>query len=204
MSVNITKLSAFMGAFGFSYAPLMAFAAKDSESSGGLPQFDPTWFPSQVFWLAVMFVLLYVFFANKTLPTLSSTIETRRRQIESDMEEAQKLSSEAQLVQTNYELSLAEARENASQKRLEVDQNISALSTKKEQAFRKKAEKKIKSTEEAIDKAKSEALKDMEQVTLELCSEIAKKISGLSVTPAEVKKTVGSLETKIDKSKKAA
>ena len=36
-------------------------------SSGGLPQFDPAWFPSQLFWLAVTFALLYVIFAKKTL-----------------------------------------------------------------------------------------------------------------------------------------
>mgnify|MGYP000041212232 FL=1 len=38
-------------------------AAYDAaHSSGGLPQLDPTWFASQIFWLSITFIVLYVIF----------------------------------------------------------------------------------------------------------------------------------------------
>ena len=39
---------------------------EDHGGGVGLPQFDPSSFPSQMFWLAVTFAILYLFFSNKT------------------------------------------------------------------------------------------------------------------------------------------
>ena len=44
----------------------------------GLPQLDFTTYSSQIFWMFVFFILLYVFFAKKTLPEISSAVESDR------------------------------------------------------------------------------------------------------------------------------
>jgi F-type H+-transporting ATPase subunit b len=72
-----------------------------AEGKGGLPQFDPTWFPSQLFWLVVTFVVLYTVMTTTVLPALTKTVEGRRTKIETDLKAAETLSAQAhQLSET--------------------------------------------------------------------------------------------------------
>ena len=59
--------------------------AEEAHGSGGLPQFDPTWWPSQLLWLALTFAVLYFVFSRSTLPRLGGILETRALRIESRM-----------------------------------------------------------------------------------------------------------------------
>src|SRR5690606_19013966 len=83
------------------------------ETSSGLPQFDPTWFASQLFWLLVAFGVLYLFFSKRTLPDLSSIIENRKNHIKADLDQAEELTTQAETVQSHYEQSLQGARNQA-------------------------------------------------------------------------------------------
>ena len=158
--------------------------------SGGLPQFDVTWFPSQIFWLVIMYAILYVFFSRKTLPALSSTIENRRNQVESDMEEAERMSSEAQKVQADYESHLAATRQQATDQALSVENEIKEKSLAQAAAFRERSEKEMEKLEKSLSKAKSEAMKDIESIVTQITGDVVKKLSNLDVKEAEIKKVV--------------
>ena len=68
---------------------LMAAAEGTIEGTGapeghaGLPQMDTSTFPSQVFWLAVTFGLLFVVLSRMTLPMIAGSIGARRNRIAS-------------------------------------------------------------------------------------------------------------------------
>ena len=47
-----------------------------------MPQFDPAFFPTQIFWLAVSFLALYYIMVRHALPRVSEVLETRRSHIE--------------------------------------------------------------------------------------------------------------------------
>src|SRR5689334_9879742 len=80
---------------------------------GGFPPFQKESFPSQLFWLAICFALLYVLMARVALPRIGSIIEARRSRIEGDLAEANRLKTSADDAMTAYEKSLAEARNRA-------------------------------------------------------------------------------------------
>ena len=61
-----------------------------------MPQLDPTWFASQLFWLAVTFVMIYVILAKMALPPLMEIIERRKQTVEGDISQAQTLKSQAE------------------------------------------------------------------------------------------------------------
>ncbi|MGE4314342.1 MAG: hypothetical protein AB7E85_08760 [Pseudobdellovibrionaceae bacterium] len=178
-------------------------AVEHASSGGGLPQFDPTWFPSQIFWLAVMFGLLYFVFARKTLPTMSATIDNRRNQIESDMSEAEALTEQAQKVQAEYEANLAAARNDATKASAEVERAIKDKAADAQNAFRERAEKDMASTEKAIEKARNETMSEIETIVASLTAEATKKLAGLELSKSEVQKVIAGLVAE-DQSKKAA
>jgi F-type H+-transporting ATPase subunit b len=62
-----------------------------SEHGSGFPPFDAHSFASQLTWLAIAFVLLYVLMAKLALPKVAGVIENRQKRIEGDVAEAGRL-----------------------------------------------------------------------------------------------------------------
>jgi F-type H+-transporting ATPase subunit b len=74
-----------------------------------MPQLDPTFFPTQLFWLFVVFTLLFLVVWKVALPRIADVRETRRSRIDSDLEKTAVLKEEAEEVLAADEQSLAEA-----------------------------------------------------------------------------------------------
>lgn len=165
-------------------------------SSGGLPQFDPTWFPSQLFWLAVTFFVLYLFFSKKTLPEISSVIENRRNHIRSDLDMAEKLTADAEAVQAAYENGLQSARDQAHQAVTDVETTMKAKGAAEYEAFRKRSEAAIDAAEKRIEGAKADAMDDMNTIAAEVAAEAVKKIIGTNMDVQKAKSIVESLTGK--------
>src|SRR5262245_53914195 len=80
---------------------------------GVFPPFDSQTFPSQLLWLSVIFVLLYVLMAKVALPRIASIIEERRKHVEDDLAEAQRFKEQSDAVIAAHERALADARAHA-------------------------------------------------------------------------------------------
>src|SRR5512147_660943 len=80
---------------------------------GGFPPFQSQTFASQLVWLAIAFVLLYVLMSKIALPRVASIIEGRQNKIEGDLAEAARLKTQSDEAVAAYEKALADARANA-------------------------------------------------------------------------------------------
>jgi F-type H+-transporting ATPase subunit b len=78
-----------------------------------MPQLDPTWFVSQLFWLLLSFGALYVILSRLVLPPLMGVIAQRQERITSDLDMAQDLKTQAERARQEYERSLSDARTRA-------------------------------------------------------------------------------------------
>ena len=67
--------------------------------SGGMPQLDPEFWFSQIFWLVITFGILYLVLSKLILPKISDNLETRKSQVLDNLElaEKQRNDSEAKL-----------------------------------------------------------------------------------------------------------
>lgn len=199
------KLSAFIGT-GVLISTAFAAQALAAETaghgaeagSGGLPQFDPTWFASQIFWLAAAFAFLYFFFATKTLPEISSVIENRRNHIRSDLDMAEKLTADAEKVQETYEEGLEKARAEADEAIQSVDDAMKKKAASEYEAFRQRSEAEILDAEDRIRRAKASAMDDMNTIAAEVASVAVKKIIGASTDVQKAKSIVESLAGKAE------
>ncbi len=179
-------------------------------SSGGLPQFDPTWFASQVFWLAISFAILYIVFAKKTLPNISSTIDRRRTQIESDIETTDELTKEAEDVLAAYQEKLKDSRSKARSVIMDTEKAIRDNEEKAHNEFLEKTEDAISKAEATIEKAKGKASKDIEKIAGEIAVETAKKLLNHDIDSSNVESIIskiskdGNSSSKNKTAKKAA
>lgn len=78
-----------------------------------MPQLDPSSFGSQLFWLAICFVTLYVVMAVVVLPRITKTLAARADQMEGDLAQAEALRDKAEAALAAYEEALAQARTRA-------------------------------------------------------------------------------------------
>src|SRR6185295_16898096 len=85
----------------------------NAEHGGGFPPFQKDTFASQIVWLALTFVLLYVLMSRIALPRVASIFEDRKQRIDGDLGEAQRLKDQSDAAAAAYEKSLADARSRA-------------------------------------------------------------------------------------------
>ena len=60
-----------------------------SAESGGMPQLNPEFWISQIFWLTLTFGILYVILSKFILPKISANLELRKSQIQENIEAAE-------------------------------------------------------------------------------------------------------------------
>ena len=71
--------------------------------SGGMPQLNPEFWISQIFWLIITFGILFIVLTKVILPKISDNLETRKSQILENIETADKQKEESQKKIDEYE-----------------------------------------------------------------------------------------------------
>ena len=87
------------------------FYNKSLLSAEGMPQFNAATFPSQLFWLVVTFVLLYIFIAFLILPRIRNNIRLRKNKISNDIERTELLKEQIEKTVKEYDTKINEAKE---------------------------------------------------------------------------------------------
>lgn len=100
----------------------------------GLPQLDFSSWDSQIFWLAVSLVVLFLLMSRIALPRIQTVIEDRADAIADDLDRAADYKRRAEQAEKAYEAALAEARARAQKiaadARAEVQRDLAAAIAK--------------------------------------------------------------------------
>ncbi len=94
----------------------MAEPTAHTEAPAGhnaFPPFQTENFPSQLVWLTLTFVLLYVLMSKVALPRIGSILAERSQHIAADLAAAQRLKEQSDAANAAYEAALADARARA-------------------------------------------------------------------------------------------
>src|SRR5215471_15960760 len=70
--------------------PVGSVEVPASEHGSGFPPFNAHTFASQLLWLALIFLALYLLMSRIALPRIGSILEARRQRIQDDLAEAQR------------------------------------------------------------------------------------------------------------------
>lgn len=177
------------------------------DKKAGLPQFDLGTAPSQLFWLAVTFVILYVFFSKKTLPALSASLESRRSTIRNDIITAEKLSADVAATKAEYETAMEKAKQDARNAVLAVEQNAREAAEEQNNKFKEKSAATVAEFENKAESEKSRVMGELEKVAVDVASDIITTLTGIKADDkhvAEAIKTRMANGTETQTKKKAA
>tara|TARA_Y100001970_G_scaffold257992_1_gene337385 strand:+ start:166 stop:660 length:495 start_codon:yes stop_codon:yes gene_type:complete len=161
-----------------------------------MPQLNPEFFISQLFWLVVTFSFLLVFLWRISLPRISSVLEKRENKISNDLDEAKHLQIEAENIQTDLDKKLLESRENASELVKKSIQDMQTNANLEISKLDKELDKKISDSANIITKNSEESLKDIDQKILEITKMIINKLSSIKVEDEEIKQSVSKIQSR--------
>ncbi|MEQ8250539.1 MAG: F0F1 ATP synthase subunit B' [Oceanibaculum nanhaiense] len=176
------------GSAGLAVSSAPALAAEGG--GAGLPQLDPSNFATQIFWLAVTFIALYLLMSRVALPRVRDVLEERERRITDDLEKAQRLKDESEAVLAEYEKALADARASAQALFAQAAEQANAEAAKRQQDVAQKLAKQLEKAESRVQAAKTEALDNIRQVATEVAQDAAARLIGGDVAEDDAAKAV--------------
>jgi F-type H+-transporting ATPase subunit b len=169
-----------------------AFAAE----SGGMPQLNPEFWVSQIFWLILTFGILYVVLSKFILPKISANLEIRKSQILDNIEAAEKQREESELKIAEYE-KIVEAGKNEAknyfkQAREKLLKNISL----KKDALDKELNIEIQKAESEIQELRDAAPEKIKKIAVETSADLLQQLIGTGVNSSSISAIVDDLSRK--------
>jgi F-type H+-transporting ATPase subunit b len=142
------------------------------------PPFDKQTFPSQLLWLTVTFVALYLLMSRIALPRIESILERRRQRIAGDFAEAQRLKGESDAAIASYEKALADARARAQAVVNDSRQRQAAAAESGRKALDATLNARIAEAEKGIAATKSAAMVNVRGIATEAAAAIVERLIG--------------------------
>ena len=164
--------------------------------SGGMPQLNPEFWISQIFWLTLTFGILYIVLSKLILPKISANLELRKSQIQENIEAAEKQreSSESKLKEYDeiIQKSKLEAKNIFKDAREKVLKDINS----KKEILDKQIDEEISNAEKEIETLKKGAAEKINKIAIETSSDLVKKLIGAEVNNSSISAIVDDLSKK--------
>ena len=157
-----------------------------------MPQLDPTWFASQLFWLAITFVALYFVLSRFVLPPLQEIMGRRASTVEGDISQAQSLKVQAEHARVDYERALTDARTRAQALMNEATESYKAKSEAAGKEMDRQIELKLTNATQRIATKKEEMIQALAPSMNELAMLIFEKLTQFK-SSEQVDQTPGEL-----------
>jgi F-type H+-transporting ATPase subunit b len=167
----------------------MAAKSEHTEVPGGGHKFPPLQtetYASQLVWLALTFVVLYMLMSRIALPRIDSIIADRRQRIDSDLAEAKRLKDESDAALAAYDKSLADARSRAQALASAAREKEAAAAESARKALDTKLNAKVADAEKVIATRRSDAMANVKGIAVEAAAAIVQRLTGSAPAGSEI------------------
>ena len=169
--------------------------------SGGMPQLNPEFWISQIFWLIITFGILFIVLTKVILPKISDNLETRKSQILENIETADKQKVESQKKIDEYEKIILESKLKAKSYFNEAREKILDDINKKRAALEKDLDEEISEVEKELSNLKNKSGEKINIIAAETSAELIKELIGEEVNSSSIAAIVED-QSKINKERK--
>ena len=161
--------------------------------SGGMPQLNPEFWISQIFWLTLTFGVLYIVLSKLILPKISANLELRKSQIQENVEAAEKQRKNSESKIKEYDDIILKTKLEAKNIFNETRKKIIKDINSKKEILDKQIDDEIKKAENEINLLKKSAPEKINKIAIETSSELIKKLIGADVNNSSISAIVNDL-----------
>tara|TARA_B100000575_G_C23087812_1_gene627012 strand:- start:838 stop:1404 length:567 start_codon:yes stop_codon:yes gene_type:complete len=165
-------------------------------AEAGMPQLDPTYWASQIFWLILTFAVLYISISKFYLPKIKKNLDDRESKIKEDLDQAHNLKILSDKKLKEYEMLVENSKKEVakilfeSKNKLDKDLQIKKLEVEKE------IENELNRAQEEILELRKSSINSINLISREITSNIIEKLSGDKLNESNIKAIVEDITKK--------
>ena len=164
--------------------------------SGGMPQLNPEFWISQIFWLTLVFGILYIVLSKLILPRISSNLELRKSQIQENIEAADKQREDSEIKFKEYDDIISKSKLDSKNLFNETREKTLKNINIKRDTLEKQIDDEIKKAEIEINQLRKSAPQKINKIAIETSSEILKNVIGAEINNSSISAIVDDLYKK--------
>ena len=164
--------------------------------SGGMPQLDPEFWISQIFWLTFTFGILYLVLSKLILPKISANLELRKSQIQENIEAADKQREDSETKLREYDEIISKSKIDAKKIFIETREKALKDINLKKDVLDGQINEELKKAEIEINSLKKTAPEKINKIAIETSSEILKNLMGAEINNSSISAIVDDLSKK--------
>lgn len=168
-------------------AALLTLSLVTQAHAEDLPQFKFETYPSQLFWLGISFVLLYLLVGRIAIGKIGYVQTKRSAVIETDLKEAAAAQERATALLTGAEKALTEARNKAQASQAQLVAEAQATASKRQADQQAVLNQRLAEAEQKIRTAREQAMAQAPEVAADIAQQILKQLAQLDVNAADIK-----------------
>ena len=169
--------------------------------SGGMPQLNPEFWISQIFWLIITFGILFIVLTKVILPKISDNLETRKSQILENIETADKQKEESQKKIDEYEKIILDSKLRAKSYFNDAREKILDDINKKRASLEKDLDEEIGEVEKELSDLRNKSGEKINKIAAETSAELIKELIGEEVNSSSIAAIVED-QSKINRERK--
>jgi F-type H+-transporting ATPase subunit b len=172
----------------------MAETTAHTEQPAGhsaFPPFQSEHFASQLLWLAISFVLLYLLMSRIALPRIGSILSERSRLISDDITAAERLKEQSNAAHAAYEKALADARARAQSIASETRAQQASEADAAQKRLEGQLHERLAAADQSIAATRSAAMGNVRTIAAETAAAIVERLTGKAPAAQEVAAAFG-------------
>ena len=180
---------------------LYLFLTQEVMAKEGMPQLNPEFWLSQVFWLIIFFGLLYFLIYKFFSPKLFSLIDKRADFLKSLMNETENNKNQIQKLDNEYNKIINEAKKNSKENLAKLNTEFNEKIFIKKKDFENYLKTETTKVENDINDFKQQTLDNISNIVSEFSKELIEKIIETKPNDSNLKAIISEISKKQKESK---
>jgi len=166
-----------------------------------MPQFDVTFFESQIFWTIVSFIILFLALDRYVLPRIASILKKRTQMIEDEIAEAHRKREEAEQLKSEYDHMLADIDHETKKMFNESEKRLTEERNRMMSEWNAEMERKKRQFLEDAEVTRQQAIRDIRKQSADLIVSAAEQVIHERVSKTEASKALDESIEELEKHK---
>jgi len=175
---------------------LYLFLTQEVMAKEGMPQLNPEFWLSQIFWLIIFFGVLYFLIHKFFSPKLFSLIDQRADLLRSLISETENNKNQIQKLDNEYNKIIDEAKKNSKEISAKLNDEFNEKISIKKKEFEIYLNAETTKVENDINHFKQQALDNISEIASEFSKELIEKITGTKPNDSNLKAVISEISKK--------
>lgn len=138
-----------------------------------MPQFDVSFYLSQIFWMLISFGFLYLMMSHLICPMIDEVLSERARLIQDDLDAAERINHQAEKLIQRHQAFMASAEQEKAVRIQEAYTRIQKEATAAENKNERALQRKVRSVETRIESADATLRQQSEAISNQIADELS-------------------------------